>query len=365
MAKISIRLAKDTDNEQILALGKRCPQEGMISFFVDRKSQFNLLHRLLDPNAWHVVALDGEQVIGLVGVIGTDIHMMGKMLKAGYMLDLRLDTAYRSGTTAYKMIKFAIDKILSSDMQVLLVNFLKDNQKPLVFTSGRGGIPKAQFLGDNRVFNMLPIKKMKLDSSFEISTLHEEDIEDVLELYGDFQRKYKVFNPMSEKTLRSLLENMDGFEKEHFYLAKKNGKLEACIAAWDQFQYKSYQVVKMNTSIKMASFFINLLSPFFKLPKAVKKNEALRQLSLVMYAHGENPLALKTLIRHINNQFRGGDYTMISLYAQENDAIFELVKDMTAINVMSELYVFSTDGTDFTTLAADIRPVHFDMILTQ
>ncbi|MCK7535838.1 MAG: hypothetical protein MZV63_35060 [Marinilabiliales bacterium] len=70
MSSIKVRLADDTDNDSIIGLpAKKCPQEGMITYYINRTPRFNTLQRLLDPDAWHFVARKEESVIGLVGVV--------------------------------------------------------------------------------------------------------------------------------------------------------------------------------------------------------------------------------------------------------------------------------------------------------
>ncbi|MCK7535837.1 MAG: hypothetical protein MZV63_35055 [Marinilabiliales bacterium] len=99
---------------------------------------------------------------------------------AGYMLDLRVDKAYRSGITAIKLLRAAEDHIRRSDADLVVANFLKDNKRSLVFTSGRGGLPAAHYLGTNRIFNIIPIRRMALDKSYEIEKLTEKDIPEIV-----------------------------------------------------------------------------------------------------------------------------------------------------------------------------------------
>ncbi|MDZ7635792.1 MAG: hypothetical protein U5L72_15705 [Bacteroidales bacterium] len=65
MSSVKVQLAGDTDNG-IVGLAEKCPQEGMITYYINRTPRFNTLQRLLDPDAWHLVARKEESVIGLV-----------------------------------------------------------------------------------------------------------------------------------------------------------------------------------------------------------------------------------------------------------------------------------------------------------
>jgi len=50
MSPININLANDDDNDKIIGLAEKCPQEGMITYFTNRTPRFNTLHRLLDKD---------------------------------------------------------------------------------------------------------------------------------------------------------------------------------------------------------------------------------------------------------------------------------------------------------------------------
>jgi hypothetical protein len=363
MGAILYRLAMESDNAGILDLAKRCPQEGMISFYVNRKPRFNAVHRLLDPDAWHYVACTEDRIIGLVGVVHFQGNVLGKNCKIGYMLDLRVDEAYRSGTTAYRLVKTAIDHLEKSDVDMVIANFVKDNRRPLVFTSGRGGLPIAHYLGRNRILNLLPVYNMKPDNRFEIDTLQEKDIKEIIEIFRGYASKFKIAPVISEDRFRKNLKTVDGLGPDHFLVAKENGKIRAVTALWDEYTYKSYQVLRLTSQIGLVNGLIKFLSPFMRVPHPIRKNEPLRQLSLVMYAHDDCPQAMNSLFRHINNIMRGSEYTLITLYSQENDPIFNGIKNFQSVSVHSEMYLFAKDPSVFQQLEKNPTPVMFDLTM--
>lgn len=348
MSAIQIRLAEDSDNDQITELAGRCPQEGMVTFYPNRTPRFNTLHRLLDPEAWHYVACKGDLIIGLVGVIHFQARVLDRNCKMGYMLDLRVDKEYRNGLTAFRLVKTAVDHLREeSDVDMVIVNFLKDNKRPLVFTSGRGGLPVAQYLGDNKIFNIIPIRFLRLDNRFEIDQLSEEDIPEILDLYRKYSSGFKIGPVITGEFFRHYLNSVEGLSPENFLVAKENGKIRAVTAFWDELPYKTYQVLKLNFSIKAVTGIMKFLSLFMRVPHPVRLNEPLRQLSLVLYAHDDCPRALDTLFRHVSNIHLGSDYTFITLYAQERDPIFHNMRKFPGVTVISEMYLFAKDTSVF------------------
>ena len=363
MGAITIRIASDTDHEQITSLSARNPQEGMITFFVNRTPAFNTLQRLMDPGSWHLVAGIDERIIGLVGVLHFNADISGRIYKAGYMLDLRLEKEFRSGLTAFRLVKAAIDQILKSDTDFILASFLRDNQRSLVFTSGRGGLPKPLYLGRNRIFNMLPIWSMKLDKRFEIDRPSEKDIPEIIDLYRKYATGFRLSPVITPERFTSFIHSIAGLSLDHFFVARESGKIRAICAVWDEHVYKAYQVLKLNRSFRVANKMLKFLSGFMKVPHPVNLNEPLRQLWMVLYAHNECPGALETLFRHINNFHRGSEFTLISINAQENDPVFDLLKKFTGVSVNSETYMFARDPSIFEQLSANPLPVWQDITM--
>ncbi|MFO7574899.1 MAG: GNAT family N-acetyltransferase [Bacteroidales bacterium] len=363
MSSQTVRPAVDDDNDQITNLSRRCLQEGVITMFINRTPGYNTLHRLVDSEAWHYVVCKDEEIAGLVGVVHFRLRVPGKECKTGYMLDLRVAEEFRRGMTAYRLVKGAIDHIRDSEADMIIANFLKDNMHSLVFTTGKGGIPESCFLGVNRVFNILPLKRMKLNKRFGIGKPGYEDIPEIIELYERYALGFKVSPVITEEIFRNYIDKIDGLSLDNFLIARENGRIRAITAVWDEHTYKSYQVLKLTSGIKMATRLLRFLSLFMKTPHPIRLNEPLRQLSLVLYAHDDCPEALDTLFRHVNNLNRGGEYTLIMFYAQEIDPMFRFMNKFTGVSVESEMYMFAKDTGIYQKLKDDNRPVMFDLAM--
>lgn len=364
MSAINIKLADDDDNDKIIGLAEKCPQEGIITYFINRTPRFNTLQRLLDKDAWHFVARKDDSIIGLVGVIHFPASVLGKTYKVGYMLDLRVDKAYRSGITAFKLVSAAVDHVRRSDADMVIANFLKDNMRPLVFTSGRGGLPSAHYLGTNRIFNIIPLRTMRLDPRYKIDKPDDKDIPEIVELYRKYASQYAIAPLITEDRFRNYFDNITGLSLDNFLVARENGKIRAVTALWDEHLYKSYQVLRLSFSIRVVTGLLNFLSHFMRVPHPVRLNEPLRQLSLVLYAHDDCPEALDTLFRHANNISMGSEYTLIMLYAPENDPLFRSMKKFTGITVRSEMYIFAKEAALIEKLKENPAAVLMDVTMT-
>ena len=123
-------------------------------------------------------------------------------------------------------------------------------------------------------------------------------------------------------------------------------------------------MLKLNFSIRVATSILNFLSLFMRVPHPIRINEPLRQLSLVLYAHDDCPKALDTLFRYANNINLGSEYTLIMLYAQENDPIFRFMNKYIGVSVRSEMYLFAKETAVFEKLKVNSSGVLFDLSMT-
>jgi len=364
MGSIQYRLANDSDNDGIIALTERCPQEGMITFFINRTPKFNTIHRLLDPQSWHYVACDNEKIIGLVGIIHFEGKVLGECRRIGYMLDFRLDKEYRGSLVAFRLVKNAIDYLRKTGVNMVIANFLKDNNRSLVFAKGRAGIPPAYYLGQNNVFNLIAYRSYKPDNRFTIEKLTLADLSEATALYQRYASNFKIAPHITTELLEKYFYKVDGLSTDNFLVARENGQMKAIIGLWDEHIYKAYQVLKLNTWITVINSLVKILTPFMRVPQPIRLNQPLKQLSLVMYAHDNCPEALGSLFKYVNNNFRGPNYTLMVLYAQTNDPVFGLLKNYLNVTVNSEMYLFSDDETLFEKLEANKSPVMFDLTMT-
>jgi hypothetical protein len=347
---LQFRVAEPSDNDAILALAERCPQEGIISFTVHRKPRYDTLLKLIDPDSWHYVASDGDEVVGLIGVIHFNVTLHGKPAKCAYMMDFRVDPRFRSTTVTYRMVKGAVDRILKSDADFVIGNFLKANAKPTVFASGRAGFPPGHHLGDNRVFYIIPWRKLHTDPKYTFRRASESDIPELADLYAFYSKSFRMAPVLDEKRIRSITSTIQGLSMDQFLVACEGDVIRAVTAVWDEHHYRHYQVQRVNTQIKWANRLVRTLNFVRPMPKPIELNAPLRQRALMMYANDGDHKALVALIRHVNNLQLGSDSTLISLYTRDNDPITSHLNGLTGITVQSEMYLYANDNSIYNSL---------------
>lgn len=344
--RVLVRWAEDLDNQSVLELSHRCAQHGMVTMYPDRSPVFNRIHRLLDPDSYHAIAISGNKVVGLLGTLHTDFYFQNQPMRTAYFMDFKVDPDFRTGLTAYRMVKPTIEFERESGTRIALATLLKSNEAPMIFTKGRGGFPASLYLGDNRIYNYVPIRRLKTDGRYAIRQAVESDIPGLVALYNRFYSSYRLAPRMTEETFRHYVTQIDGLSIDRFYVALEGDAIKAVLAAWDAKSIKRYWVTQSNIRVKLISGLVKFLSLFGRMPEPVRTNEPLKQLTLVLYAHDHATNALAALFRHINNLHIGGEYSLIQVQIHADDPANVSLAGLTGTSVYSEIHFF-TDTLQF------------------
>ena len=344
--QVTVRKAESGDNQSVLELSPRCAQHGMITMYPDRSPVFGHLHHLLDNDAYHLIALHDRKVIGTLGTLHTDLYFRGEAIRAAYFMDFKVDPDFRLGLTAFRMVKSSIDMEREAGTRMALATLLKNNEAPMVFTKGRGGFPASLYLGDNRIFNYIPVRKMNIDPRFKIRHASDKDIPTLVALYNGFYSTYTLAPRITEEMFRHYITSIDGLAIENFIVALEEGEIKAVAASWDAHSIKRYMVTQSNFKVKLISGMVKFLSVFGRMPEPIRINEPLKQLTLVLYAHDQSPDALAAVLRQVNNENLGGKYSIIQLQIHQDDPANQALKGLVGTSIFTEIHLF-TDTLQF------------------
>jgi len=171
----------------------------------------------------------------------------------------------------------------------------------------------------------------------------EDDIKEIVDLYTRFYKTYKLAPFITEKHFRYYLDEIEGIDLEHMWVARENGRIVAVLCSWDEKVYKSIRVMSIPFGMKLVFLATRFLSLFMKMPAAIRPGEALRQISLVMIAHDQNIGALKSLVRHVYNIYRGTEYTVIHTRFHEEDPMGQVLDGLFGLKVEIEVHMLTAD----------------------
>ncbi|MFO7616953.1 MAG: GNAT family N-acetyltransferase [Bacteroidales bacterium] len=314
----------------------------------------------MDQESYHAIAKAGERVVGLLGTLHFDLHFRDESLKTAYLLDFRVDPDYRQGLTAFRMVRSVVEREQQAGSRLALATLLKNNEAPMVFTRGRGGFPASLYLGDNKIFNIVPIRHLRPDPGFTIGPPDPADIPEMVNLYNRFYARYRLAPRITEELFRSYIAQIEGLGLDSFRVARQDGRILAVLAAWDEEPFKRYWVTRKSLSISVVTGLIRLISLFTRMPARIHSHQPLPQLTLALWAHDDSIAALASLIRSVNNENLGGKYSLIQIHVHEEDPALEALKGMSGVTIRNEIHLF----TDTLQLAREIQgekgPVHLE-----
>lgn len=358
--RIKIDFLKDSDNEAILDLSHRCIQKGMISGYPDRTPFFSRIHKQIDNESFHIVARQGEKIIGCIGAIYTPVHFEGRVFRSVYLLDFKVDPDFQKGLTAYKLVKELLNYLVGNNQEIGFATFIKGNESSRIFVGGRAGFPGSSNLGDVRVNNIIPFRKRKIDPRFKISNPGEDDIAELVELYRNFYRGYKLAPHIDEELFRFYTDEIDGMDLSNFWIARENGRIKAVLCSWDENIYKRWMVISIPFGMKLVLSAMRFLSIFIKMPAAIKPGNPLKQKTLAMLAHDNSLEALRSLIMHANNMHLGSEYTVLQTHFHKDDPMIGAQKGLFSLTVDIEVHIITANPDLARKIAEAPGPVLFE-----
>ena len=358
--RVILDLLTDSDNDAILKLSHQCPQDGVIKGYPDRSPEFRKIHKQISVKSYHIVARQGESLIGAFGAIYTNLHYKDTEYDSAYLLDLKVHPDHRRSTVAFRVVKETV-RYLQEELntKLAIATFLKNNEYSLIFTKSRAGIPASKYLGDIRIFSIVPIMKKRISKGYEINHPTEKDIPELVKLYNIFYSGFKLAPRMTEKLFRYYVEEIEGMDLNQIWVARKEGVIKAVLCAWDEDHYKRWVVNRMSKAMKLFSFVLKVLGYVFKMPASLKEGKAFKHISLVLAAHDDCIDGMKALFRSINNFYRGKDYTILQTHFHDKDPVNDALKGLSGFTVHAEAHVF-TEVNLAKQIAEDEGLVHFE-----
>jgi len=309
-----------------------------------------LAHRENQPN----------EIVGMCAWTLLPGHVNGKTTITGYLGELRVQPAFRHRLSVIRNGFRAVQQ------------FSAAQSPPFWFTSIAGenlaakrlleaqlpGLPVYLPRGEMNTL-AFPAYQCKSSSLWQAATT--ADIPALVEFYNAQQQQWQ-FAPQLTSAWLQQLDGSNGLQLQDFYLLKRDGRITACVALWDQRRFKQ-------TVVRGYRFPLNLLRPIYNLYAGAAGRVSLpvagKQIDYLFLAF----LAVDESEQHlITNLIQEA----LSLVKQRNVALamLGLAKDNPLLGKLirqpHELYVTTIDSVDWPGEAAaalDNRPAQPEIAL--
>ena len=317
-----------------------------------------------EPNYFYASSIEGDShntVIGLdtnngriMGIGSRSVQkrfVNGKPMNIGYLGQLRVSPDYRNKLRA---LKYGFDfcrRYIHSDgvSPYYLTSIISDNQRAKrLLTSDVPGYPRYRFL-DNIYTLAIPTRRPRvaaLETGVSIEAANENDIDGIV---ACLNRNNQRFQFASYWTKQDILSNSRcrGLSMGDFIIARKNGNISACLALWNQSEFKQVVVRGYTKPIKHARPILNAFSRLLGYPTLPKIDQAMKQVFVSHLALDQDSESLLIpLLRFALGRAKlaGQELVLLGL-SQHSPFLAKLRRNFKHISYGSSIYLVYWDDT--------------------
>lgn len=301
-SRIVVRAARAADNEQMLALIRRCPMQADISLTIERDPDFFALSRARGEAHTFIAEIDGA-LVGCLSAWRRDAWVGGHRASVCYIGDLRVSPEHRRRGVARElgvaMRKFQGE--LPVVPYLLATGVGNTAVAPVAASFGAVGEPIARLTS----WQLLPVVRLKIATDVDIGTAEERDVGELTTLLDDFYRSRDFAPVFGDGGLNRLIASSPGASFSDYLVARRKGRIVAALGVWDAGKVKRTRVVGMPLWLRALCALGRGASRLAPLPPFPRQGALLhfRYIRHAVFAPSEG-LGLANLVRWTVNAAR-------------------------------------------------------------
>ncbi|MET0004841.1 MAG: hypothetical protein ABW087_14585 [Candidatus Thiodiazotropha sp.] len=243
-ANLIIRHATEADDEALQIILAENPMQGWLRLAQQRSPSYFAGEDLMG----HSIAIIGEDaakdnaIIGMYHTSFLPLYINGQVVKTGYLGELRVNQSYRS---SLRIIKHGFASIRSltraesTTTQLWFTSIASDNHVARrLLEADNPKLPRYTPRGELQTL-AISTHHGKRPTRFQPAI--ENDIPTLCEFHQR-QASQLNFAPCLDPSWLGGLSRQKGLTIEDFLIYKRDGRIEACIALWDQRPFKQLVV---------------------------------------------------------------------------------------------------------------------------
>jgi ribosomal protein S18 acetylase RimI-like enzyme len=361
----SIRDARPSDNESLIALAAACPMVGDVSLRIDRGPSFFALNRL-EGDRWRVgVAERGGEIVGCVAVSERRSFVNGRASLTGYAGDLKVHPAHRNTTIADELSLYC--ERACSELPAtapVLITVLAGNRSMERRLSGPRGVPAFKSVGTIRTYSVPILWRRSVASSIGIAPAKWSDLGGMAALWKRLAPLRQLAPVLPIDAMAWWIRSTPGVDISSYRVARsKTGELLGFFAAWDQRAFKQLNVVGYSSRMKAARAVFNMVAPTLGGERMPGTGQA---LSCVTIAHvcvpGDKPEVLRALLASTHNDLRRSGISFVNVGLDTRDPLSAAMDGFFAQPTDVNAYVTrSRSGVPSEPL--NDAPIHYEIAL--
>lgn len=368
--QVRVTEAGPGDDEDLRALLRANPMPGAISVTFEREPNFFLGGTI--EGEWHrtMIARDAADraTIGLATMSRYNAFQNGKVVRQGYLSQLRVDAKYRGHRGPLRAGFRLLEEWHRDDHAPLYLTTVIEDNTIARRVLERDWPGKPHYREREVILSLaLPLwrrRRVRPPAGIEIRRAGAEDLGALAECLQRNHARYQFAPVWTPEDLASE-ERCRGLRVEDFRLATKNGRVVGCLAAWDQSGFKQTVIHGYEGFLGRARPGWNAVARLLKAPRLPNPGEPLHSIFLSHAAvDDDDPATLVALVTSAYNDAVGTKhaFAMVGL-AERNPMTPALRRAFRAIEYRSVLYVTHWDDGDAAAEALDGRVPHVEIAI--
>jgi hypothetical protein len=345
-----IRLAERRDDPRLRELLRDSAMPGWVRVAYAREPDF-FASLAVDGRFSQVVA--GEKD-GRIRGMGTrslkPVYINGRPGTIGYLGNLRLEPAYRSGLGLYRGYRFFADLHRDGRTPAYLTTIVEANRAArTLLTSGRAGLPRYLDMGRYITHALPPGRAPKTGTDEGLSVARGgpdvmADIPAHLHREGPKRQFFPLFSLDDLGT-----PHLRGLSERDFYVARKGGRIVGVAARWDQRAFKQHRVTGYARPLSRLRPLVNPLLSLAGYPRLPPPGGALKTGYVAFPCiRNDAPGVFTALLRRMAaDAGRAGDDLLI-VGLHESDPLRRGLVPFSGFRYISRVYLVAyDDGSPF------------------
>lgn len=309
------------------------------------------------------VLRDGETVIGVGTRTLSEAYVNGKLVRHGYLADLRLREEYRGGLWLARGYKVFRDWHRDGMTQLYHTVIFADNHPALkTVAANRPGMPKYVDMGVVHCpAILLGRKKPPSCGSLDIRPADLKSMPEVVDCLNrnHARRQFAPTHRVSDFPALRI-----GLNPENFLVARRAGVVVGVVALWDQSAFKQTRLVSMKGIPSAAVSISEWLRRRFGTPALPRPGAPLAffHLSFIAIDYDDRTV-FDALLRRAYNSACGTRYGHFVVGLHERDPLLPSLAPYAKIAFTGRLFCVHFDDGAAAFAGLDSRPPHIETAL--
>ena len=342
MSLFEFSLAGPGDDAQLRERMARDWVEGAAAISLRREPSYFNACRLQGAPVQIIIAREVStgRIVSMGSRCITTTHIDGRPVRTAVLADLRIHPDYRNGTLVARTYRF-LRSLHEADPLPCFVLIYDDNTTAVnSLSSGRAGLPIHWLRGRLLVRSLhlsRPLPELAMPG-IELRRARPDELPTLVEFLNR-RRARHLWAPVLGVDDFLPSGRCDTLKAQDFFVALRQGRICATIAAWDQSSLRQAHIERYARSTAWLRPGYNLLARWRGRPLLPAPGQALPYVYLACIAvENDAPELCSVLLRHVYNALCGGRWSYALAALHEDDPLGAAFAGYPAVKSTVRLY---------------------------